>query len=64
MSVDAQEGVSLRLEGNRHGEWKTLPPHLANFGCASPGEYRLRQTGEVVTNPDYTATWTVNRAPN
>ena len=32
-----------------------LPPE---FEDATPGEYRLRETGEVVVNPDFLATWT------
>ena len=37
----------------------TLPPDLASFHKAQPGQYRLRTTGEVVVNPDYLCTWTV-----
>ena len=64
MSVDANDGIVLRLEGKRAGEMITLPPQLQNFETAVPGEYRLRQTGELVTDPDYTAEWTISRAPN
>jgi hypothetical protein len=28
---------------------------------AEPGSYRVRQTGEVVENPDFIATWTVHQ---
>jgi hypothetical protein len=27
---------------------------------AAPGRYTLRMTGEVVENPDFTATWEIN----
>jgi hypothetical protein len=60
MKVDPKEGVILRLEGLRAGEIIALPPHLSNF---EPGQqqarYTLRETGEVVDSPDYTAQWTV-----
>src|SRR4051812_47992030 len=39
----------------------TLPPDLRAFQPAPAGEYRLATTGEVVTDPDYTATWTITR---
>ena len=57
MSADPHEGVKLRLEGSRSGEFYTLPPALEAFFSAKPGSYRLRETGEVVTDPDYTTTW-------
>jgi hypothetical protein len=43
------------------GEFR-LPPDTSVFGPAAPGEYRLRSTGEVVTNPDAVATWTVSKS--
>jgi len=58
MSADPDEGITLRLEGSRSGEFYTLPPATHTFSPARPGEYRLRQTGEVVVDPDYTTTWT------
>lgn len=58
MSADPNEGITLRLDGRRSGEFYTLPPDIRAFSPARPGEYRLRATGEVVVNPDYTTTWT------
>ncbi|MFX0060574.1 MAG: hypothetical protein ACFFC7_00125 [Candidatus Hermodarchaeota archaeon] len=37
----------------------SLPPDLSAFQKAEPGDYRLRSTGEVVINPDFTVLWTV-----
>ena len=34
-----------------------LPPDLSALRPAKPGEYTLRATGEVITNPDFTTTW-------
>lgn len=42
--------VTMRLHGS--DEEFTLPPILAAFKPAQPGEYRLRSTGEVVVDPD------------
>jgi hypothetical protein len=36
-----------------------LPPEPDAFDEAVPGEYRLRSTGEVVVNPAFTTSWTV-----
>lgn len=58
MSADPDEGITLRLDGARSGEFYTLPPDLRSFYPARPGEYRLRETGEVIVDPDYTTTWT------
>lgn len=53
-------GIELRLGGSRSGESFVLPPDPDNIFPAPPGSYRLRQTGELVENPDYTATWLVH----
>ena len=57
MDANEREGVTLRLEGTRLGEFYTLPPDLRAFFPARPGAYQLRETGEVVIDPDYTTTW-------
>jgi hypothetical protein len=60
LSADENEGVAIRLEGMKHGELFRLPPDLRAFFPAAPGSYRLKGTGEVVVDPDYTAVWEVN----
>ncbi|MBR5314815.1 MAG: hypothetical protein IKU45_05340 [Clostridia bacterium] len=40
----------------------TLPPDLSSTKRARKGEYKLRSTGEIVVDPDYLATWNLNRA--
>ncbi|MBQ1499111.1 MAG: hypothetical protein IIZ38_12420 [Sphingomonas sp.] len=57
-------GITLRLEGARGGELFALPPDLDAFAPADPGIYRLRETGEKVIDPDFTAAWTVSRPAN
>lgn len=59
MNADPEQGVTLRLDGKRAGEVFTLPPDLRAFLPARPGSYRLRQTEEVIVDPDFTATWTM-----
>ena len=58
-NVDPRSGFTMTLLGVRKGEEYCLPPDTRAFERASPGEYKLKATGEVVVNPDYTATWTV-----
>ena len=41
----------------------TLPPSLDGFFLGVPGEYRLRDSGGIVIDPDYVTTWAVHR-PN
>lgn len=40
----------------------TLPPDLSSTKRARQGEYKLRYTGEIVVDPDFLATWNLNRA--
>jgi hypothetical protein len=59
MSADARKGILLSLKGQRAGEQFNLPPDTRSIEIASTGEYRLRATGDVVTDPDYTATFSI-----
>jgi hypothetical protein len=61
MQVSPGEGVTLRLEGKRRGDIVTLPPFLDAFEPAEPGVYALREAGERVVDPDFTASWTLSR---
>jgi hypothetical protein len=56
--ANAWEGIVLVQPSD---EGVRLPPLLKAIQKASPGEYRLSTTGEVVVNPDYTCTWSVTR---
>jgi hypothetical protein len=59
--ADRRGGIAVRLGGARAGEEVVLPPDTRAFRPAAPGDYRLRQTGEVVTDPDFLATWSVRQ---
>lgn len=45
----------------KNGEIFSLPPDLRSTERAAKGEYRLRSTGEVVVDPDFTSVWSVYR---
>jgi hypothetical protein len=62
-SVDPSTGFEIALDGSRKGQTYWLPPQFDVFKTAEPGSYRLRSTGEVVENPDYLASWTVEPPP-
>lgn len=55
-SVDVTHGIAIERPGGR-GRF-TVPCDLTNIFPAPPGEYRLRCSGEVVVNPDFTTAWT------
>ncbi|GBD50712.1 hypothetical protein [Methylopila sp. Yamaguchi] len=57
--TDPVTGISVACEGRWKGEMLVLPPALSWFERAKPGEYRLRSTGETVTNPDVLSTWRI-----
>lgn len=60
-SVDPEEGIILRLGGERGGETFCLPPVTNKFEKAAPGEYHLKTRREVVSNPDWLVVWTVHQ---
>jgi hypothetical protein len=60
VEADPKMGILIEFEGSRIGTSYRLPPQTSVFTSAPPGTYRLRSTGEVVVDPDYTCAWTVN----
>jgi hypothetical protein len=54
----SQDGIEVQPSGG--DEVVELPPDLDAFEPAVPGEYRLRSTGEVVIDPDFTCAWSIN----
>jgi hypothetical protein len=62
VSADKTMGFEIRCEGFWVGKTMTLPPDTRSFRPASPGEYKLRSTGEIVKDPDLLANWTSTEA--
>lgn len=58
-----REGILIALAGKYAGQTWNMPPALESIRDAPAGEYRLRETGEVVFDPDLMATWTITAAP-
>jgi len=61
--ADAERGVAISLKGQHLGETVWLPPDLRSVKRARPGEYHLRSTGEVITDPDFVCTWVASAPP-
>jgi hypothetical protein len=57
------EGV-VEVRRADNGEIFTLPAGSEAYEPAPPGEYRLKTTGEVVVDPDFTCVMTVFPAQN
>jgi hypothetical protein len=60
-TADPIKGFCVQLKGKKDGEVYWLPPDLRPFKDAKPGEYRLRNTGEIIINPDLLSDWVVNK---
>ncbi len=58
--TEANENL-IRIK-QKDGTDFTLPPDLSSTKRAWQGEYKLRSTGEIVVDPDYLATWNLNKA--
>ena len=61
LSASAEEGIFLKLKGDRDGEEFNLPPDTSCIWKADPGIYHLHSNDEKVENPDYLCTWEVHR---
>lgn len=55
-SASSDGGIRVALKNS--SDPCVLPPDLSALRRAAPGTYRLKETGEVVEDPDYLATWT------
>jgi hypothetical protein len=55
--ISVKNGIMVTSKNN--STHLTLPPDLSTLRPAKPGVYRLKTTGEVITNPDFLTTWEV-----
>lgn len=61
VAASQSDGVGIELKGTRLGEMFYLPPDLRAFEPATPGDYSLKSTKEIVTDPDLLSTWTIKQ---
>ena len=57
MAINNDQGIVIN-KADGTGTY-VIPPDIENLHPALPGDYRIRTTGEIVVNPDFTCTWTV-----
>ena len=55
--VSLEDGVVIKLMNS--DQERTIPPDFSCMEMARAGQYRLANTGEIVEDPDYIATWDV-----
>ncbi len=55
LRISADEGVVLADEDDGHERY--LPPMLDQYQRAETGEYRMRNSGMIVVDPDYLTAW-------
>ncbi len=53
--VNEKEGIVIQPPKGK--DIFTLPPDLRGLEKAKSGEYTLKSTGEVITDPDYLSYW-------
>ena len=58
-----RDGIEIALAGKFAGQTWNMPPTLEGIRSAPAGDYRLRETGEVVVDPDLMSTWTITKPP-
>lgn len=57
LRINNEEGlVFMRMD---NGKEMSLPPDLDAYEPAEKGEYALKSTGEVISNPDLIAAWSL-----
>jgi hypothetical protein len=54
ISANSKKGITIKNEDN---ETFDLPPDLNYFESAKPGEYRVKDSGKIVVDPDYITMW-------
>jgi hypothetical protein len=54
IQADANKGITIKNESN---QTYNLPPDLNFFVAAEPGEYREKESGIVISDPDYITQW-------
>lgn len=59
VSAEPSTGILVAGRGAHAPEALMLPPTTKPFLNAKPGTYRLKPSGEVVTDADVTVVWTI-----
>ena len=54
----ASSDMGIRVALKNSPDPCVLPPDLNAVRRAPPGEYRLKESGEIIKDPDFLTTWT------
>ncbi len=54
----ASTDIGIRVALKNSSDPCVLPPDLNAVRRAPPGEYRLKESGEIIKDPDFLTTWT------
>ena len=54
----ASSDIGIRVALKNSSDPCVLPPDLNAVRRAPPGEYRLKESGEILKDPDFLTTWT------
>lgn len=54
----ASSDIGIRVALKNSSDPCTLPPDLNAIRRAPPGEYRLKESGQIIQDPDFLTTWT------
>ena len=57
----SRAGFNISLRGKRSGQSWNMPPMLDAIRPAKPGSYSLKETGEVIEDPELVATWQIRK---
>jgi hypothetical protein len=55
---NASSDMGIRVALKNSSDPCVLPPDLSAIRPAPPGEYRLKESGEIIKDPDFLTTWT------
>ncbi len=59
VKINESEGIVIQM--NNSNTIYSLPPDLSSIKKAPIGEYQFRTTGEIVVNPDFMTSWTIEK---
>jgi hypothetical protein len=59
MRINETEGIVVKRE-DKEEEYK-LPLDFEAFEPAAPGEYKLNKTGEIIVDPDFMSSWSIEQ---
>lgn len=59
MRINSIEGIVVQRE-DKQEEYK-LPLDFDTFKLAQSGEYKLNTTGEIIVDPDYVSSWSIQK---